>query len=292
MMARRKFRTKEARRRERIRIVAKIFFFLCAVLLLIAGVIYIGRLENLRIQTVYVDTDGVLAKDEIATVIKTELGKSYFGLVPKNFVLFPIPFHLEETIATSFPRASLVRLQRTGFKAISVSITEREPEALWCGDVVPSIAQKQTSQELRENATLWGSCYLMDINSFIYAKAPMYSGDVFPRYYGSLEKAEPLGQQYLPKEEFIEWQVFYRSLSYYDTLPHAILFADERDAEVYLSNGLTVFVPRYEDIRTIQRRLISVLDSDTIDSARPVEYVDMRFGNKAFVKYGDESEAL
>lgn len=291
MMVRRKFRTKEARRRERIRLALKACSFFCGVVLVIGAVVYLGRLENLRINTVYVDTDGVLSETEIAAVIKSELSKSYFGLLPKNFALFPTPVHLEEIIATEFPRVRTIVLVRAGIKALDVSVTEREPEALWCGDVVPSIAQKQTSEESREDTTLWGSCYLMDEDSFIYAKAPIYSGDVFPRYYGSLLKAEPLGQHYLPKEEFTQWQVFYHSLTHENTLPHAILFADERDAEVYLSNGVTVLVPRYEDIGVIQRRLISVLDSDTIDYSRPVEYVDMRFGDKAFVKYGDEPEA-
>ncbi len=286
-MARRKFRTKEAQRRERVRIVLKTCALLIGILLLSGAFMYVGRLENLRVQTVHVITDGVLSENEVASVIKTELGKTYFGILPKNFALLPTPSTLEETIIAIFPRSNTVRIQRTGIKALSVSISEREPDALWCGDVVPPVAQNETSQESRKNQTLWGSCYLMDKNSFIYAKAPMYSGDVFPRYYGSLEKAEPLGQNYLPSDEFNEWQVFYRSLSYNNTLPHAVLFADERDAEVYLSNGIKVLVPRYEKIETIQRRLISVLDSDTIDTARSVEYVDLRFGDKAFVKYDD-----
>jgi cell division septal protein FtsQ len=290
MIERRKFRTKEAQKRERIKFFLQLSAVVGGVFVLFGVVSYGCHHKSLRLQNVAVVTDGVLQKEEIASVIQSKLSDSYLGLLPKDSSLRYSYSDIEETLESDFPRIKSVTVTRPDIHTLQTEIEERVPEALWCGDVVPPMAHEQTSEEERSTEGLWGSCYLLDREGYMYAKAPMYSGNMYPRYYGSLAHADPVGQNYLPKEEFETWQNFYTSLKYIDIEPQALLFVDERDVEVYLTNGLRLLVPRDEDVGSIHQRLFAVLDSDSIDTTKEVEYIDLRFGSKAFVKYYDSEQ--
>lgn len=248
---------------------------------------YGSHTEYLRYKDVHVQTDGQLSHNELAGVIEAELQGSYFGIWPKDSIFSLPQERVAEVLETSFPRIDQARIKRTGMYTLSASIEERLPAALWCGDVVPPIAYEQRVESTEEGAgDVWGTCYLIDEKGYIYARAPLFSGNMFPRYYGSLTHGEPIAQEFIEAQEFTSWQNFYTSLeSTSGAIPQALLFVDERDIELYLSNGLHILVPRKEDPNTITRRLTALFESEKIEDASRVEYIDLRFGNKAFVKY-------
>jgi cell division septal protein FtsQ len=286
---RRKFRTKEARKRERIRLTIKIAGIVLSLLLLFGLLAYGSHTDSFRIKHVHIHTPGILSEQEVASVVTATFEQDFFGVLPKDSVALIRHEYIAKQIKQTFPRVASVELDRIGLYSIAVDVDERIPAALWCGDVVPPVAQERDMSHPIEKATQeWGTCYLMDNNGYIYAKAPVYSDHVFPRYYGSLTNAEPVAQYYIDSNEFLKWQDFYLSLIHDDVYPLALLFVDKRDAEMYLSNGLKILVPRNEDISIIQNRLKAVLESGSIDEQKNVHYVDLRFGNKAFIKYVDE----
>lgn len=285
MIARRKFRSEPAKKRERIKLAFRIVLVFVGLgafgALFFAGV----RLDQLRIQHIYIHSNGVLDRSQIASAIESNFSSHYLGLFPKNSIFVLSHSELENTIQSEFPRIENVTFKRSGPWTIGVEVTEREPDALWCGDVTPPIAEEKTTEHARDNSTLWGTCYYMDKNSYIYSKAPLYTGNVFARYYGSLERAEPIGQHFINPDVYARWQGFYESFIFKEIVPQAVLFLDERDIELYLSNGLKVFIPIAEDVDLAKRRLFSILESDTVDYTKTVDYIDLRFGKKAFVKY-------
>ena len=285
MIARRKFRTESARKRERIKFAFRLTLLFFALGAGTAVLWYGVHLDQLRIQNIHVSANGVLDRTQVASVIEARFSSSYLGLIPKDSILRMRHVGIEQAILNEFPRVERVSLKRTGLRTLGVEVVEREGEALWCGDVVPPIAEERTTERARDDNTLWGSCYYIDAESFIYAKAPLYTGSVFARYYGSLEFAEPIGQHFLNPELFSVWHRFYQSFRFEDVVPQSLLFLDERDMELYLSNGLKVLIPIAEETDLIKRRLISILESGTIDYTKRVDYIDLRFGNKAFVKY-------
>jgi cell division septal protein FtsQ len=289
MIGRLKFRTEEARKRERIRVGLRFAFISLSTFSVLVLIFFACHQDFLRIKNTYVQTDGVLTELEVASVIQSEIDGTFFGVFPKDSALLPQTDILEKKIYTEFPRVSQAVVRRAGMHTLSATIVERVPEALWCGDVVPTVAYKEISDEERVKEELWGTCYLVDKGGYIYAKAPIYSGNVFPRYYGSLKSGEPIAQQFVPESEFSAWQKFYASLARNDIFPQALLFVDERDVEVYLSNGLRILVPREEGPDVTYTRLLALLESDSLDVSREIEYVDFRFGTKVFVKYSKEN---
>jgi cell division septal protein FtsQ len=290
MIARLKFRTEEARRRARIRLALKISFLSFGAVLFLGCVTFVCHHDLLRIKQIFVQTDGSLSNDELAATIKNELQGTYFGFLPKDSVFLNKIKSLETALHTQHPRIAKTNVQRAGFSTIHATVEERTPSALWCGDVVPPIAYEKTTEDMRTTEELWGNCYLIDKTGFIYANAPFFSGNMFPRYYGSLNTAEPIAQQYMPTDQFEAWQNFYTSLTHKDSVPQALLFVDERDIELYLTNGLRVLIPRDQTPEVILERLITLLESDTIDKDKKVNYIDLRFGNKVYVKYFEENK--
>ncbi len=282
----RKFRTKKAKKREQMRLIIKATLFLVSFVILAGIVSYTSHLKQLRIKKFNIEAPTTSVKDGVALLAKAELDKTYLGFLPKNSIFIMTYKKLEKNIRDSFPKISNVKIQRSGLYTIDAKIEEREPKALWCGDVVPLVAQKQKNDSKIENE--WGTCYFMDKNGYIYAKAPFFTGNVFPHYYGSLEHGEPIAQQYIPENEFKKWQDFYTSFSYDNIKPQAILFLDERDVELYLTNGVAIYIPRNKNINKIKNRILAIIDAGKMDNPNNIEYIDLRFGKKAFIKHSGE----
>jgi len=292
MFGRRKFRTREARRREHKRLA--ILYGIGAVILslVLALVAYGMQWHALRIQHIAVETDGVLDTKAVTALIQESLNSNALWLFPRDSSFLVHTNSLEARVAASFPRAAEVTVRRAGLTTLAAHITERTPSALWCGDVVPQVAYTATIAPEERTEDMWGTCYLIDVNGYMYDRAPLYTGNIFPRYYGPLDSAEPVGQQFLLPSEFDRWQLFFEALHESNLEPLAVLFVDERDAELYLANGLRIQLPRDDNLDLIRRRLLATIEGDTIDLARTIEYLDLRFGSKAFVRYVDEVEEM
>jgi hypothetical protein len=245
----------------------------------------------MRFKNVHVQTNGILTEEQLSNVVQTELAGDYFGFWPKDSIVSMPQEHIATVLQNSFPRIEIASVKRTGLYTISTIVEEREPVALWCGDVVPPTAHERLDSSKPQPDDAWGTCYLLDKKGYIYAQAPLFSGNIFPRYYGSLEHGEPLAQQYIPAPEFQIWLEFYTTFEAISgDVPQALLFVDERDVELYLTNGYRILIPRQEDLGVISRRLQALFESDSIKDEVPVEYIDLRFGNKAFVKYLSTSD--
>jgi cell division septal protein FtsQ len=291
MLGGRKFRTEEARKREKKRmtfVLAGGFLCVCA---LIALALYVIELDALRVHQVYIDSDGALTEDELRSSVTITLNGTHAFFIPNNSWLFTPYALIAENLRKAFPRIQDVRIQRTNITDITIVVEERRPDALWCGDVVPILVHEST--EIQEHAAdeAWGTCYLMDADSYIYARAPLYTGNIYTRYYGPLERAEPLGQPLVPVEEFLAWQSLADTMHEGEHVPVAILFTDEHDVEVYLQGGVRVLLPRNE-LEQAYSRLTALYESDALRDTEDVEYIDLRFGTKAFVKYWSEENGV
>lgn len=285
MIGTRKFRTATARKRERIRAASRIGVLVLAVCCIGGGLLYLLHIPQLRVHEVSVHTEGSLHKDAVASAVHAVLKDSYLHLIPKDSTLFVSSNAIEEDLRESFLRIDAVTVTRKGMQGLDISISEREPVALWCGDVVPPVAYSAGKVPEEGHEEVWGDCYLVDQEGFIYAGAPVYTGNMFPRYYGSLERSEPTGQHILAQDEFVRFQKLFTDLSASGHVLQAVLLVDERDIELYLEGGMRVLTLRSEVPDLSVRRLLAVLTAGALDPTRVVEYVDMRFENKVYVKY-------
>ena len=287
MIGARKFRTKQARMRERRRIVIRITILLVLLLSLIGGSLYALTWEGFRIQDVVVSTNGALSPQEVTELAMSHIHGSSLLFVPRTSIFLLDTKGLQSTILDTFPRIDSIQVRRTSITSAVIQIRERASEALWCGDVVPPIAYARSSARVTSAEEAWGTCYLLDHSGYIYARAPVYTGSQYPRYYGSLEKAQPVGQHFIDTGEFLTLQHFFDVLEKKQLEPVALLLLDERDMEVYLGNGLRIIAARDHAPEALTNRIHASLEAEVFDLSRRIDYVDFRFGSKVFVKYRD-----
>src|SRR3989304_4196028 len=127
-----------------------------------------------RVDRVDILNNSAVSADEIRSFVNQKLaGNYYFVYARDNSYLFP-KSEIEQSVLNAFPRLASVSAFRTNDHTISVSVTERKPYALWCGE------QVNDRQVQREN------CWFFDNNGFVFDKAPVFSKGVYIEVYVKL----------------------------------------------------------------------------------------------------------
>lgn len=286
MLGTRKFRTPEARTRAlRVR-VAYTVGSVVGVACVIALVVVVLRQPFLAITAVSVTGAGPERSDAILTVASEYLQGSLFGIIPRGTAYTMRTAALEARVLAVLPRLESAEVLRSGLHKIVIRVAEREAVLLWCGDVVPPVATADPAA-LPRTEEVWGTCYLMDRNGLLYARAPVYTGSVYPRTYGPLPDSEPIRSRVFDAQEVERIKRLFDLLAQIELPARALLVADETDSEVYLDAGVVVRTLRDADPNDVVNRLRAMWEHG-IEPERDLEYVDLRFGNKAFVRYRGE----
>lgn len=206
------------------------------------------RADFFRVRDITVHGVEYLSEEDVVQNVRERMQGDTIGFIPKDSTFALHIDTLTQSLRDTFPRIEEVSLERQGLRGLSLTVRERHPEVLWCGDVVPPIFEQGTSSIAQ------GRCYFIDHTGFIYAER---EGEIetFDRYYGSLEKASPIGQYLLAEQEFTELRALHDVLRSKGTNIVALLLVDERDMELYLAQPGRVIVPRALPVTTMSERL-------------------------------------
>ena len=249
--------------------IAGLLFFIGA---LFVGIIYAFNRPELLISNVIVSGTSSLGAPELKQFVEDKIAGKYVYLIPRaNVLLYPKQM-LEKELLSKFKPIREVTINRGVWGTLLVSIDEREPNALWCGEnrlegVIPE-------------------CYFLDEDGFIYMKAPVFSENVYMRFYGPLENGYPLGQFFLEPSIYGSLGLFVISLKD-EGIPVAdFSVRDDHDFEVHLGSGIQVLFARNQELSTVLNNMRSVFASDEFKNTNlsTVDYIDLRFGNKVFYK--------
>lgn len=261
-------------RRRKLRALAVL-----AVFILIAGVVYgisaLSYLPQYSINDVAVQGAESVSPRLVRAFVETKLNDgTYTVLSRENIFLYP-----KETIAKSipeyFPRILSAHISRESLlaNAITVTIAERKPFALWCG----GINKKQHTKET--------TCYDMDNGGFIFAPSATSSpagGIVFT---GPLATSTaPIGQTFL-QGHFEGITALLSRLTEEGIMPAGVSVENEQDFAVSLAGGFVIRASFTADADALVRNLQTVLSSDTfLGKKDEIEYIDLRFGNRVYYK--------
>jgi len=119
-------------RRNRRRRVAR-YVFLTILLLLAAGAFYLLWQPAFRIRSVSARGPGSDAAKQIA---QADIVGTYFHIIPRNSVFFYPEKKVRAAILDAVPEAAAVSLQRDSFSSIQVTTVPREEAFLWCGTAI------------------------------------------------------------------------------------------------------------------------------------------------------------
>lgn len=262
-------RLKARRSRRRL-----LFVGVCALatLLLLGALVAISWAPFMRVGQVSVLGVRALDAKELEEVVWQELAGGWgYMFARSNIFLYPQK-EITRELTRRFPTIKTVTVQAEDFKSVAVTIAERQPAALWCG-------------ESQASST---ACHFLDEDGLVYAPAAMYSDGVYQTYYGPLQNAEAGQGQFLTAAQFHALPPLLESLQKSaDTGSLQFIAVNhEGDVRAVFAGGFAVlFGVADSGSAVLERFLLALAAEPFVDRAlSDFEYLDVRFGDKVYYK--------
>lgn len=242
-----------------------------AVLVLFGALVALSWAPFLRVEQVSVLGVRALDAKELERVVRQELSGGWgYVFARSNIFLYPKQ-RIASELTESFPTIKTIAVQAEDFKSVVVTIAERQPVALWCG----------------ESAASSTSCYFLDEDGLVYAPAAMYSGGVYQTYYGPLQNSGAGQGQFLTAEQFHSLPPLLESLQ--KSIPgplQSVTVNQEGDVRaVFAGDFAVLFGVADSGGGVVERFLLALAASPFADRAlSDFEYLDVRFGDKVYYK--------
>jgi len=242
----------------------------------------VSQNDKWRIDTIEITGANTVSTDAIRELMKEKLaGNYFFAYARENSYLYPQK-EIGRTLLERFPRLSSVLVSRVNVHTIAVSVSERKPYALWCGDEYHAV------QEL-------SNCWFIDTTGFVFDRAPVFSVGVYMEVYGKLlEKnaGEALRGQ-LPYKRFTLANTIAQKIRAEFGETARVAIKDEGEIELTIRSSvshpyLVGVVVRFDDEHTpeaVVKNLLAAIPVQFPGNAalkKKLLYIDMRFGNKIF----------
>ena len=252
--------------RRRLRRRLSLVVFAILIVLVIGAIIYGIRQNALRIS--HVEVFG--ADASFSTYATNAMQGSYFGIIPRDSILFFPEKRIRADILVSHNDIAAVSIFRNGFTGISIKVDYRVPIARWCG-----LGPTEGVEEY---------CYVIDANGTVFAAAAMTTRPINPfSLYAPLvgNTLEPMLATISNAGKLPEAFDFARQLA---TLGSPVEKVVIKDGEVndFLASGtrVTYVLGREQDAFTA---LVSARDNFNLSDSS-VDYIDLRFDGKVYLK--------
>lgn len=224
--------------------------------------------QKVRIQSVSILGNSSVSDKEISNIVEKDLSDRYLWIIPTDNWLLIQKSKIRNEILQSIPKIHSVLISFDSLNSINVSVAERVAEYVWCSNKTSS----------------YKKCYFMDENGFIFGYAPDFSGNLFPEFFGLIQKENPVGESYFDSKKFSEISQFFSALNAMQFNPVSFNAVDEHEYEVYLSGGGKIIANDEKTFTKDIENLQAVIDNGYIkidpDSLKKIKYIDLRFGNK------------
>jgi hypothetical protein len=226
----------------------------------------------MRVDSVSVLGANASLKKEIIELVQDKLSGAHAYIFSKRNIFLVQKRTIESAIIHKFPLIRKVRISANSMRSLSVSVVEREPDAILC----------------RSKST---KCFFVDNEGFVFAEAPQFAGASFVRYEAKLVD-NPIGKYFLSSlGGFSELHSFVKSLNSLNLLPKTVSLEGESYSITVLTlkREVRIIVGRTISFQQSYKNLEAVLQ-DSKFSLQSVSSIDLRFGNKIFFR--EEESAL
>lgn len=258
------------KKKKKIKRIKRILLTIVSVLFA-ALLVFLVRYERFLISEVRVSGEGISDTQEIISEVERRLADNYLWIIPKSNALFYPRRTIRAALYDEFPRFQSVNLSLSGLNTLVVEVEEREPFALYC----------KTSDD----------CYFMDEDGLIFAEAPSFSAGVYIPHSLENPPESPIGEIFLPKDDFDKLLWFVDSLASLGINPVSVQ-AGEREYQLTLPAGGAILWQRGSDPSLIRANLEAFLSSEPIRSQGNflyrVDSLDLRTENKVFYKFKEQ----
>jgi hypothetical protein len=265
-----KTETKGMKRKGR-RINWRLVVLIAGTVVVIVGIIFLIRLPKVQVKTIDVQGTNVAYPGDVSAFVQMQLQGNKLFVLPRSSI-FLVPTHtLEKEIKAAFPRFQTVTVTRKNFSTLLVNVTEYQGVYLWCADT--------------------SDCYFMDQNGMVFAPAPYFSGDAYPKIFiGTLQT---LPFQALTPVQISSVSVLVDHLTALGITPSEFHYISDRELDVYFvhnSQQATLMIDPTMNIDDVLTVLVTGLRTDPLatnfrDPNKMLQYIDLRFLDRVVYKF-------
>jgi len=249
----------------------KLLVWILGTVVVITGLVVVIRLPGVQVRTVTVNGANVVDPGDVSQFVTNQLQGDKLAVLPKASIFIVPTDTLAKEIKAAFPRLQTVTVKRKGFSALTVTVTEFQGVYLWCTD--ESI------------------CYFMDQNGTVFASAPYFSGNAYPKIFiGSLR---PLPFQGLTADQIATLQLLLDHLGSLGIVPSEFHYVSDHDLDIYFIHNGQQAVLRFDptmDMNDEITALFTGLRTDPLatkfnEPNEVLQYIDLRFLDRVVYKF-------
>jgi hypothetical protein len=187
----------------------------------------LSYLEFMQVASVDTYGDELLAMPMRAATLDA-LDGSYLGLFSRANIFLYSKTAIAHAIASTSPRIDNVAVRRNGLRGLSVTVSEKAPEAVICAEL-PDVSDT--------DIPLSKDCYLADTDAYLYKLADDPDAANYMRYYlPALPDTNVLGTQATSTTEFKRLETLVGSVEKAGIRIHAMLVQGDGSYELYADN--------------------------------------------------------
>lgn len=277
-------------RKKRNRRIIKYIIIFLTVVVFVGLSSYGANRKEVRVSKVILQGGLLITQTDIGERSLDFMKGSYVWLYPKDVSFWYPRKALEKYLTENFKRIDTISIKLEGLNTMIVKIKEREPFGIWCDSLPGQYIVSTTTQ--MEDGSHTQKCYFLDQNSTIFSEAPYFSGDAYFKYYGLIATTTPIGSYYMAEAtQFNEINDFIDRVRGMSVRPLHLTTKDD-DFSLVVAGGGQIYFDIKKPLSEVAQNLESLLRTSALSTTThkelPVEYIDLRYGNKLFYKLKNE----
>lgn len=243
---------------------------------------WITERDVFRIDQVSVSVPGkAIDTEAVRDLATTLMQESFLFKIDRNNVALLPRQSMASAIMSLDARVKGVTFDVEKRKKLTIAIDEYQPALLWCGEEVLNVVSTSTT-----------GCYHADVDGYVFASAPEFSGYPFAIFRtgiaGSDEQGSPIGLFTLPKREHEVVARFRDELRKGGVVVREIIQKGEQDYALRIDAPWQILWSSKRDpAQTAEHLRISlpeIMNGMNKSGSSTPTYVDLRFENKIFYK--------
>ena len=186
-----------------------------------------------------------------------------------HFVLLNIN-ELGKALLNEFPRIKQVTIKKKPLDSLEIIVAERRGIAIWC-----PMLETQANQEEQ--------CFALDSQGIMFEE--ISPGELLFRIGFERRMEAVLGDRIIAQETMAKLLLFHENIKRFLEVFQYTIVSEER-INIRISEGWDIYVALKENIEWQSDKLKVVIEKDILEERRSnLEYIDLRFGDQAFIKY-------
>jgi len=273
---------------------------LCVLLIVIfVGILTLFRSDSFQIKSVIVEGELIISEDEVLSIIERELSGKWLFVIPSKSAPLIRQNKIEFLLDTQFPEIADVKVTIHKRSELRILITEHKASNIWC------------LHDPRDISVVLHGCYFMDESGLVFSQSPYFSDRVFFKFFSEWDKElqnDPVGQVVMGQNVLSFVQEVVESFEKQDIIVRRMFVGKDGDFQAFIGSLGDIPTPPSAHISfsddmsptDISKKALLALetpafDSDLIAKSDELNYIDLRFENKIYYKFGPdiiESEVL